>query len=84
MQHFFELFLRRNSLSTVPSFQETFFFRRLSWRVMVCGGGFDGDGVGFSRVRVSVVVGVGGTDRVMGRAIGRFDRGGVCFRFSCG
>ena len=74
MQHFLELFLCMNSLSTVPSFHVTFFFLRLSWRTRVsrcccccccccCWGWEDGGATaGFSRVTVVVTVTLGDED----------------------
>ena len=63
IQHFLELFFCMNSLSTVPSFQVTCFFFRLSFNVRVCGCWLcDGDGdddeasSGFSSVTVVVTV----------------------------
>lgn len=68
MQHFLELLRLRNSLSTVPSFQETFFLGRLSRRTRVSGGcdrweevgaeeEEEGDSSSIVRVRVPVVDG---------------------------
>lgn len=58
MQHFLELFLWRNSLSTVPSFHETFFFLRLSFRTRVSCACWEGEekGAWEGRSRVKVVV----------------------------
>lgn len=67
-------------MSTVPSFHETFFFLRLSCKTRVCGGGgggggccceVEGDGDGFSRVRV-VVTDDDAPNCLVGRAISQF------------
>ena len=69
MQHFLELFFCMNSLSTVPSFHVTFFFRfslRTSVSCCCCCGGCweDADEAGFSRVTVTV-----GDDEEIGLAV---------------
>lgn len=64
MQHFLELFLLRNSLSTVPSFHVTFFFFffflgfNFNTSVSSCCGWGDGDEDDGVMVRVRVWVGV--------------------------